>query len=99
MQKKSEVPTFVDAARTIAKVDGDPPERLVQGLAHFCDHYIGVSRAKAGKPSREGELERVMLKAATALKGDENRIAGGLRLCTEYNAHRKMNRWYVEGLG
>jgi hypothetical protein len=65
MQKKSEVPTFVDVARTIAK--GEPPEWLAVGLAYFSDHYVGVTLAKAGMPSREGELERVMLEAAKLL--------------------------------
>jgi hypothetical protein len=56
---------FADVAATIAK--GPPPEWLPPALAYFRDHYIGGALAKAGKPSREGEIERVMLKAAKLL--------------------------------
>jgi hypothetical protein len=29
---------------------------------------------------------------------DKNKIAAGLRLCTSYDSHRKVNCWYVEEL-
>jgi hypothetical protein len=33
------------------------------------------------------------------LNTDKGMIAGGLRLCTKYDTHTKVNRWYVEPLG
>lgn len=33
------------------------------------------------------------------LNTDKSKIAGGLRLCSDYDTHTKVNHWYVETLG
>jgi len=33
------------------------------------------------------------------LNTDKGKIAGGLRLCSNYDTHTKVNHWYVETLG
>jgi hypothetical protein len=89
----------VGIARTAALMVSDAKSGIIKKPGKLLDQTFSVEADNLRAAIIQYTDNRLDARyLGNKLNTDLGKIAGGLRLCTKYDSHTKVNHWYVEGL-